>query len=749
MSGLAFHLLRHRMGGAVATFVALAVGVVILMACGVFLESGLRYHGKSERYASADVVIAPSNLTVTSTDFTGETSSSTVVLPERVGVPAALVGAAAAVPGVASATGDERPWLRADRVDAVLVTLTPGADRAAVTAALRRLAADTGATAFTGTDIGLVEEPAAAATREMVIAASGSFGGYVALLVVFIVAGTVGLSVRHRRRDLALLRAVAATPGQVRRLVLAEVGMLAVAAAAVGLPLGYLAARGTREGMVVRGFVPESFTVTGGALAAPVVGAAVALVAVAAALLAARRTTAIRPTEALGEVSVEPAPAGRVRAGFGVVCLAGGFALTTVSVASGGFAAIGAATGMLYTFVLGVALLGPWINRAAARALAPVLRRVWGPSGYLAGANLRANARGMVTVLTSLVLAVGFGGSVWFLQDNLERQTIEQSRDGVRAERALVSPTGVPPGVADDVRRLPGVAAATAIRRTAVAVRAFDGPELVAAQGVDTDGVDRTLDLRVRKGSLADLRGATVAASSVQAGSSGWDVGETVSMWLGDGTPVRLRVVAIYDRGLGFGDVTLPLDAVAGHTTSDVDDRVLVRAEPGADPADLDSALAALAARHPGLRVVDPDGLIAELTTDLALSAWLNKLLIGVMVGYAALAAGNTMVMAALARGRELSLLRLVGVTRRQVRRMVNAEQVGLLGMALLIGGAIAAVTLSSIVNTIAAQRVPYVPPLGWVAILGGTTVLALLATVLPVNRLLRIAPVAGMGVKE
>jgi putative ABC transport system permease protein len=250
----------------------------------------------------------------------------------------------------------------------------------------------------------------------------------------------------------------------------------------------------------------------------------------------------------------------------------------------------------------------------------------------------------------------------------------------------------------------------------------------------------------VRKGSLADLRGATVAVSSVQAGSSGWDVGETVSMWLGDGTPVRLRVVAIYDRGLGFGDVTLPLDAVAGHTTSEVDDRVLVRAEPGAD---LDMALAGLAASHPGLAVVDPAGLTAELSADLAVSAWLNKLLIGVMVGYAALAAANTMVMAALARGRELSLLRLVGVTRRQVRRMVNAEQVGLLGMALLIGGTIAAVTLSSIVNAIAAQRVPYVPPLGWVAILGGTTLLALLATILPVNRLLRIAPVAGMGVKE
>ena len=167
------------------------------------------------------------------------------------------------------------------------------------------------------------------------------------MLVVFIVAGTVGLSVRHRRRDLALLRAVAATPGQVRRLVLAEVGMLAAAAAAAGLPLGFVAARWTRDEMVARGFVPESFTVTGGALAAPAVAAAVAIVAVAAALLAARRTAAIRPTEALGEVAVEPAPAGRIRAGFGIAFVAGGFALTTVTMATGGLAAMGAATGML------------------------------------------------------------------------------------------------------------------------------------------------------------------------------------------------------------------------------------------------------------------------------------------------------------------------------------------------------------------------------------------------------------------
>ena len=102
------------------------------------------------------------------------------------------------------------------------------------------------------------------------------------------------------------------------------------------------------------------------------------------------------------------------------------------------------------------------------------------------------------------------------------------------------------------------------------------------------------------------------------------------------------------------------------------------------------------------------------------------------MVGYAALAAATTMVMAALARRRELALLQLVGVTRRQIRRMVHAEQAGLLGTAVLIGATTAALTLSAIVNGLTGSPIPYVPPLGWVAVLGGTTLLALATTVWP-----------------
>ncbi|MEU8387072.1 FtsX-like permease family protein [Micromonospora sp. NPDC048842] len=133
----------------------------------------------------------------------------------------------------------------------------------------------------------------------------------------------------------------------------------------------------------------------------------------------------------------------------------------------------------------------------------------------------------------------------------------------------------------------------------------------------------------------------------------------------------------------------------------------------------------------------------------MALDAWLNRLLIGVMVGYAALAAATTMVMAALARRRELALLQLVGVTRRQIRRMVQAEQAGLLGTSVLIGATIAALTLSAIVNGLTGSPIPYVPPLGWVAVLGGTTLLALATTVWPVRRLLSAPPIDDIGVKE
>ncbi|MEW1872842.1 FtsX-like permease family protein [Streptomyces caelestis] len=842
MLHLAAQTVRFRKGGFVATFVALAAGVAVLMTCALLVESGWRYRGEPERYGATAAVVADRELRVAGPTVFGETEYTTVTLPERGGVRAALTGELAAVPGVARAVGDRaiavattvapdlpttghgwasaalapyrlvsgeppradgeiavdariadgrglapggtvdviaggesRPYrvsgvvetdgasgdgaalfftdARAarldphpDRFDAIGVLTEPGADRSAVLAAVRRVADGAGATTYTGDERGPAAQPEAAAARDLTLQAGGAFGGYAAMIIGFVVAGTVGLSVRHRRRDLALLRAVAATPGQVRRMLLAEVGLLALVAAAVGVPAGLLATRCVRDELVSREFVPDGFAVRGGMLSAAAVTVAVAAVALLAAWIAALRVTGIKPTEALGEAAVERGPGSRTRMVGGLVCLAAAVSLTAFTGAASGQTALGAAVSMLYTFVLAVALLAPWINQAAARFLGPVLRAVWGDSGYLAAANLRANARGTVAVLTALVLSVGFGGTVWFLQDNLQRQTVVQSRDGVLAQYALTGAAGLPASATADARRIPGVLAATGVRRTSVVVPGRLEAQVVAAQGIDPKGVERTMDLKVRSGSLAGLREGTVAVSTAQADAAGWRLGDRAELWLGDGTPVTLRVVALYERGWGFGDVTLHTKTLAGHTVTGLDDHVLVRTAPDADAG---TALAALARRHPAAAVVDADRLTGDIAQDLAVSGWLNKLLVAVLVGYAVLAAANTLVMAALARTRELALLRLVGVTRRQVKRMVHAEQAGLLGVALAIGGAIAAVTLTTIVNAVAGQRVPHVPAAGWAAVVGGTVILALVATVLPVGRLLRTPPVEGIGIRE
>ncbi|MEW2357563.1 ABC transporter permease [Spirillospora sp. NPDC029432] len=632
------------------------------------------------------------------------------------------------------------------RVDAIGVRTAKGADEAAVTAALERLAKGAGAKAYTGDARSLAERPETGAAKAFVVEAGGAFGGYAALIIGFVVAATVGLSVRHRRRDFALLRAIAATPNQVRALILGEVGMLSVLGAVIGVPLGMLGARWIWSELGTRGFVPEGFPMSAGFLAAPVVVVAVAAIALVSAWIAARRTARIKPTEALGEAAVEAALGGRIRVMAGLATLGGAVGLIAVAGGTNGQTAMGAAVGMLYTFVLAIALLAPWINKAAAVALAPVLRAAFGTSGYLAAANLRANARGMVAVLTALVLSVGFGGTVWFLQDNVQHQTVVQSKEGTIAQHALVGGAGLPAAAAEQARRIPGVLAATGVRRTSVIVPFMGEGMTVVAQGVDGPGASRTMDLKVTSGRLDDLRAGTVAVSSSQADSSGWKLGGTAELWLGDGTPVELKVVAIYERNFGFGDVTLSNATLAGHTATGLDDHVLIRSDP---KANVGPALARLASAYPSATVTGTDRFTGELAKDLAISSWLNKQLVAVLVGYAVLAAANTLIMAALARTRELSLLRLVGVTRRQVKRMANAEQAALLGVALTIGVAIAAVTLSSIVNAIAGQPVPYVPPLGWVIIIGGTVALALVSTILPIGRLLRTPPVEGMGIRE
>ncbi|MFE9926873.1 hypothetical protein ACFYQA_36630 [Streptomyces sp. NPDC005774] len=75
MLTLAAQMLRHRKGSFVGTFVALAAGVAVLMACVLLVESGRRYHGESQRYAKTVAVVADRDLTL-STFLAGQGARS-------------------------------------------------------------------------------------------------------------------------------------------------------------------------------------------------------------------------------------------------------------------------------------------------------------------------------------------------------------------------------------------------------------------------------------------------------------------------------------------------------------------------------------------------------------------------------------------------------------------------------------------------------------------------------------------------
>ncbi|MBQ1016153.1 ABC transporter permease, partial [Micromonospora sp. M51] len=106
MTGLAARLLRHRAGPAAATLLALVAGVLILVAMGTLVESGLRFRAEPRLWAAADVVVANRTVSHTFKEF-GDTTTSTVALPEGGTVDAAVVDRIRQVPGVAAVTGDD------------------------------------------------------------------------------------------------------------------------------------------------------------------------------------------------------------------------------------------------------------------------------------------------------------------------------------------------------------------------------------------------------------------------------------------------------------------------------------------------------------------------------------------------------------------------------------------------------------------------------------------------------------------
>ncbi|MEU6272860.1 ABC transporter permease [Streptomyces populi] len=613
-----------------------------------------------------------------------------------------------------------------------------GTDTGRLRSAVVRALRGTGAQVSSGDSRGAVEFLDAAAARTRLVSLGGAMGGTSLLVAVLVVVGTFALTVQQRHRELALLRAIAAGPGQIRGLLGREaliVGAVAgLTGALLGLPLGGL----LHSRFVAMGAVPAALRHTAGVF--PVAAGVVATMAGSwvSARVASRRITRIRPAEALAESRTEPArlPWGRVLAGL--LLLAGGTVLVVV-LASLRTEPASTPVTFLAVVVLStsVALLGPLLVKAAVLLLGGPLRLV-GPGGRLATANLRGNAVRMASVVTPLTLLVGMTCTVLFVTPTLGDAARAQVREGVRADWVVV-PAG--PGVpAEAARRLRAHHdVATEVVRTTVRVSL----DKYAAQGVTPAGLTRTWDPGVTAGSLDRLTDRTVAVSELAAEQLHLKPGSTLRLTLGDGTPVELTVAAVYTRGLGFGDLTFAHDLVARHVDNPLATAVLV------GTTRTRTQIAAALHDVPGARVVSPrtaDHLQAQRQQA---NAEVNHLAMGLVLAFTAIAVVNTLAMSVSERVREFALLRLAGATRRQVLRMLRTEALSVVLLATALGSGIALAVLTAFSVGMTGRAAPSVTPLLYVAVVAVAGLLALTATALPGRAALRVRAVTVATAKD
>nr|BFD94271.1 ABC transporter permease [Kitasatospora sp. Xyl93] len=626
------------------------------------------------------------------------------------------------------------------RIDAVAVQPREGVSTAALAAQVRQ-AVGNHARTYTGDGRATVEHPALGEARTILMGLGGTFGGYATMTAIFVVMSTVALATGQRAREFALLRAIGATPRQIRRTIAAEAMLVAPVAAALGILPGLALARWWFGQLVERGAVPADIRLDVGPL--PMLAAVLActLAALTAGFLAARRPSRMRAAQALGEAAVEPPRPGKVRTVLGLVFAAGGVTAAAVASSLDGTKAAQIAMGVVMCFMLAVALLGPWLARAAAAVLGVPLR-AGGAPGSLAADNARANARRLASAITPIVLVTAFCGTLLVLQSTIRHTSGENVRAGVTADHVIgATGPGLPAGTAERAARVPGVDTAVGVLRTGVVYETAGQLGTAPVLGVDGDParLPKVLDLGVRGGALADLGRApdTIALSTTLADALGARVGDRVPLWLGDGTAARPAVVAVYDRGLGVAQALLPRAAVAAHVTAGYDSQVLVADAPGADPAAVAAALGAQA----GAAVTDRAGFVARSDKDLEISGWANTVMAAVLGGFAAVSAANTLVMTVLDRRREVALLRLAGTTRGQVRGMMRWEALLVASTGLAVGAVIAGLTLVPVARGVA-NAAPYVPPMLALPLAAGAVLLCLAATGMPVRALLRTRPV-------
>lgn len=574
-----------------------------------------------------------------------------------------------------------------DRISSIDAAFEPGVDR-------EEVEAEAAATVGDEYSIGAISaESTLAAGFGAAQAIFNVIGVFTLVMGGFIILNTFRTIVSERRHDIGMLRAVGASRGTILGMFLAE-GLLQ---GILGTGLGLLAGWGfSRLAMISMGSIAgdlmhiESMSVSfspGTWIAAIALGVGITVLS---AILPARAAARITPLDALRpQVGDVYEAAATKRAWVGLVLIV----ISVVGLFSGVDTLIMlGAIGLLVGMALGAAAAVKPITDFFSRGIEAVYRR----EGFLARANLQRNPGRAGVTVTAVMISLALVTGIMTMTVAVVGGYAEYAEKATGTDYLVIpqnlmfssGTVGAAPALAEEIRAAEGIGQVATVRYAPAVV----GDTTVQVVGIDPEEYAAVASFRFSEGSsqedIAKLSESDMLLANASfRGQTQTEKGETVAVK----TPQGTKTFTVAAGGNDYINAKLPTMYVSQDTLSEIwgvdnDFMVLANAAPGADKAEVLASLHSAVDAFPAFELYDAlawqgvqDTLFGQLTAVYYFLAMLMAL-------PSLLALLNTLAIGVLARTREIGMLRAVGATRRQVKRMVVAESFLLAAVGTLAG---------------------------------------------------------------
>ncbi|UPK75027.1 ABC transporter permease [Nocardioidaceae bacterium SCSIO 66511] len=563
------------------------------------------------------------------------------------------------------------------------------------------------------------------------------FAAIAVVVGTFLIVNTFSILVAQRSRELALLRAVGASRRQVTGSVLLEAVIVGFIGSTVGLLAGWGLASLLRSLFALIGLDLSQTPLVFDARTVIVSYLVGMIVTIVAAYLPARRASRIPPVAALRDDVALPESAIHVRMIVGGVLALAGVALLVFGLlgeGTGGLIAVGAG---VFALLMATAMLSPVLGVPVLRALGVLYRPVFRMVGRLATQNSLRNPRRTAATSSALMIGLALVTTISILGASLNASIEDAVKKEFQADFLLSNPTftGFSPKITEDVRKLDE---AGAVAATQVAFGDLNDKSATMTGG-DAAELNEIYDFPMVSGSI-DVRQGEIAVSESTADDRDLSIGDSVTLAFPSGEQ-QAEVTGIYEDSNVVSGVLVPYSTLQRADLPRRDFTTSVNAASGVSGAELQSALDDLVEDEPLVTVQDQQDFIDTQRAQVDQLVLLVYALLALAIVIAVLGIINTLALSVIERTREIGLLRAVGMTRRQLRRMVRLESVAIAVLGAVLGiamGVVFGIVLrhAMIDEGFTALAVPVVQLIVFVLI---AAIVGVLAAVLPARRAARL----------